>query len=500
MSPPVPTRYFQTVSMSRIPQTDQAAALLYHARQATPFTSKDGQPCASVSAALDSRRVLAIRSATFRDWLTSNFYSEYEMAPSPTAFRAAIRVLEARARHTDFPSSKIDQRLGFEGDSYSPSKIILDLANPSGQVLEMDSHGWRIRDNMHHSFRESITTLALPRPQEQPAGDRQALDDFARLFLLNDSERARIFAWLVSALRPSGPYPILVLQGPATSGKTMLARALRALIDPSPALVRRLPARDEELLPFAFENWVLAFDDAYKFSHKIADALCAVASGDAFRIPQPDLRDALEFEVARPIILISPHDESQPAWTPPRSLSHRTITLQRSPIRRLQPERAIWSEFESLRPALLGTLAQAVVAALHRIRDIDLANVARFPDSAYWCAAAAPAFGLKEEVIVDAIADPTAMWLGADPLRDALRTLLKPYAVWTGDATSLLNQLRIAAPRAALPSTPKGLSQMLPGIFGFRVERTRTEHARTLTITRLADLEQEATAGHMNRN
>ena len=252
---------------------------------------------------------------------------------------------------------------------------------------------------------------------------------------------------------------------------------------------------------YAFQNWVLAFDDAYRFPPKIADALCAISSGDAIRIPQADLRDALEFEVARPIILVVPCDEGQTAWTPPRALSHRTLSLHRSSLRRPQPERAIWSEFESLRPALLAALAHGVVTALQRIRDIDLANVSRFPDSAFWCAAAAPAFGLSEQTMVEAITDPAAMWLGSNPLRDALRTLLPPGTLWTGDATALLNQLRAAAPRAALPTTPKGLSQMLPGIFGFRVERARTgQGARSLAVTRLPDLEQEATAGHMSQN
>jgi hypothetical protein len=491
-------RYVQAEIMSRVPQADQAAALLYHARTATPFTSQDGQPCASVPASIDSRHVLPIRSAAFRDWLTAAFYGEFEVAPSLAALRAVLRTLEARARYGDFPAQKLDHRVGFEGDPFAPSKVILDLANPSGQVVEIDSQGWRIRDNMQHSFRQSITTLALPRPapprEESPEANRQALDQFARLFSLSESERARVFAWLINALRPAGPYPILVIDGPVASGKTLLARALRALIDPSPVLIRRLPERDEQLLLFAFENWILAFDDVYRFSSKIADTLGAISGGDAFRIPQPDLREALEIEVARPIILVAPRDEAQAAWTPPRALSHRTLTIQRSPIRRPHAERALWSEYESLRPALLAALAQAVVGALQRIRDIDLSNVARFPDSAVWCAAAAPALGLTEQAAIQAITDPAAIWLGADPLRDALRTLLAPGAVWTGDASSLLNQLRAAAPRAKLPANPRALAQALPGVFGFRLERS-APGGRALTITRLADMEHGATAG-----
>jgi hypothetical protein len=40
----------------------------------------------------------------------------------------------------------------------------------------------------------------------------------------------RVLTWLLCALRPTGPYPILILRGPA-SGRTFAARVLRALID-----------------------------------------------------------------------------------------------------------------------------------------------------------------------------------------------------------------------------------------------------------------------------
>ena len=490
--------------MSRIPHTDQAAALLRHARGATPFTSQDGQPCASVPGSLDSRHVHPIRSAAFRDWLTNNFYSEFETPPSPEAFLAVLRTLEARARYGDFPSQKLDHRVGFEGDPLIPSKIVLDLANSSGEVLEIDSHGWRLRDNLQHSFRQSAATLALPRPSPPPGGNSaastSALDQFAQLFCLDATGRARALAWLIGALRPAGPYPILVLHGPVNTGKTVLARALRALIDPSPALIRRLPDHAEDLIPMAFENWILAFDDAYRFSPKISEALCAVSSGDALSIAQPDSRDALEFEIARPIILAAPHDETQPAWTPARSLSNRTVMIQRNPIKRLLPQAALWSEFESLRPAMLAALAQAAVTALHRIRHIDLPHVTRFPDAAVWAAAAAPALGVSEQAMVEAITDPAAIWIGSHPLRDALVALLASNNAWTGDATALLNQLRLIAPRAQLPNTPKRLSQALPGIPGFRVQQTRTPQGeRALVISRTSKDQQETTAGHMNR-
>ncbi len=148
----------------RLPQKDQAVALLYHARAATPFFSRDGQPCASIPANFDSCRIFPLRSADFRDWLTANYYSEFESAPSELALRAALRTLEARAQYGDTPAQKIDRRISFEGDPFAPSKILLDLANPAGEILEITSHGWYITDNLSQSFRQSCSSLPLPVP------------------------------------------------------------------------------------------------------------------------------------------------------------------------------------------------------------------------------------------------------------------------------------------------------------------------------------------------
>src|SRR5271156_2277928 len=215
----------------RLSQADEALALLYHARAATPFFSQGGQPCASIPSSVDSRRVLPLRSADFRDWLTANFYSEFETAPSSLALRAVLRTLEARAQYGDSHTQKVDHRISFEGDPFAPSKIFIDLANPAGEILEITSQSWTITDNLHQSFRHSPGMLALPNPQS-PTPNPDPLQALVQLFHLTEAARTRVLLWLTAALRPPGPYPILILRGPAASGKSAFARALRTLIDP----------------------------------------------------------------------------------------------------------------------------------------------------------------------------------------------------------------------------------------------------------------------------
>jgi hypothetical protein len=460
--------------------------LLYHARAATPFCSEDGEPCASVPSTLDSRRVLALRSASFRDWLTANFYSEYESAPSASAFRAALRALEARARYGELPAQKVDHRLSFEGDPFTPARIILDLANSDGEVLEISSHRWQTVGNFRHAFQQSPTALPLPSPDSSGSSARP-LEQFARIFRLAGANRTRVFTWLIAALRPVGPFPVLVLRGPGGSGKSVLARALRALIDPSSVPLQRLPSNDRELRHLALQNWILAFDQVYHIPSKISEALCALSSGDALEIARVD-RDPLVLQLTRPLILVTPNDEMRASWTLPRTLSSRTLTIDLAPIARLRSEASLWAEFEMLQPAILGTLATAIATAIGNIREIDLGNVARFPDCATWAAAAAPVLALDPASIVETFADPTSVWVSSNPLGEAMHALLVENGGWTGSATELLEQLRAIAPHAALPASAKGLSQALPRVPDILVTRTRDGRGeRILTITSIAD-------------
>jgi putative DNA primase/helicase len=382
---------------ARTPKLDQAQALLYHARAVTPFCSEDGETFASVPAGIDSRRVLPLRSAAFRDWLINNFYGEYNAVPSVGAFRAALRALEARAQHGDSPVQKVNYRLGYEGHPFLPSKIFLDLANDSGELVEIASKGWHTTDNLQHSFRRSSTTLPIP----SPIADRQPLAAFASLFGLTDESRTRAFAWLAGALRTIGPYPILVLTGSTGSGKSTLARALRSLIDPSTVPVRPLPSRDNDLLELAHDNWILVFDQVRRIPSEISAALC---------MP----------EFGRPVILIAPGDELQHSWSPAPALSNRTLTIDLWQIHEPRSELSLWSEFEALRPALTAALCDSVSMALTRIREVDVGHVARFPDCATWATAAAPALGLYPSAIADAFTNPNAVWVGTGSARKSL--------------------------------------------------------------------------------
>ena len=95
-----------------------------------------------------------------------------------------------------------------------------------------------------------------------------------------------VVAWLLAALRASGPFPLLALSGEQGSAKTVLSKLLRALVDPNAAPVRALPRDDRELFIASYNGHVLAFDNLSNLPASLSDTLCRLASDKVDSLPR----------------------------------------------------------------------------------------------------------------------------------------------------------------------------------------------------------------------
>src|SRR5262245_62799068 len=124
----------------------------------------------------------------------------------------------------------------------------------------------------------------LPLPIPQPGGKLEPLA--ALLNLPSPDDLALVAAWLLAALRPGGPYPLLVVAGEQGAAKTTLAKMMRALVDPNVAPVRTLPGEERDLFIAANNGHVLAFDNLSALPPWLSDTLCRLASGGSFATRQ----------------------------------------------------------------------------------------------------------------------------------------------------------------------------------------------------------------------
>lgn len=74
----------------------------------------------------------------------------------------------------------------------------------------------------------------LPRPVR--GGSIAELREFVNV--KDDLDFALVVAWILAAMRPRGPYPILVFHGEHGSSKSTTSKVCRALTDPNTAPLR----------------------------------------------------------------------------------------------------------------------------------------------------------------------------------------------------------------------------------------------------------------------
>jgi hypothetical protein len=236
-----------------------------------------------------------IRSKGFKRWLTRAFYESTQSAPSSEAMQGALGVLEARAQF-DAPEHDVRVRVaGHDGCIY------IDLADADWHAVEVDEDGWRIVDDPPVYFRRSAGMKPLP----APVHGGLLKDDLRPLLnIKTDHEFVLLVAWLLAALRPRGPYPVLAINGEQGSAKTQMAGFMRATVDPNSVPLRALPKNEHVVYIAARNSHVPAYDNASGLADWLSDTCCRLATGGGFSTRQLYTDDdEVLFASTRPIIL-----------------------------------------------------------------------------------------------------------------------------------------------------------------------------------------------------
>jgi putative DNA primase/helicase len=409
------------------------------------FRNEGGQPFAVLPTVNGECTTHALRSARFHAWLNARFYSTHTCTPQPGVMRTAINILDMKAQR-DFTYPDVSLRLGQGRPGIARDRrptIALDLADPEfDRILEISAAGWDINTNSFFRFLRPLGTLSIPDPVPAPPA---ALAELRDLLRLSPDDWLRTLAWLLATFCPKGPYPILVLQGPTGSGKSLAAQILRTLLDPVAAPLSPLPQTGHAVTQASRTNRILAFDHVTTMNPAVCTALCQISSGIALYDPDSPCTDPILLRFARPVLLTTPADIGGNSWHPRPDLLDRTLTVTLPPLtpqtRRTESE--LWERFEQLRPRLLGALATAVSAAMTRRAEIHLDSYPRLADTTVWAMAACPETGVTPDQMRAALDAPTTFTIPQDPLPGAIRILMSARGHWQGTATQLVADLQL---------------------------------------------------------
>ena len=194
-----------------------------------------------------------------------------ENAGKCTPLSEAIATLEANAL---FGRERYPVYARVAGNSTS---LCIDLGRDDNQMVQISPEGWRIVTSTKYKFVRGTGFEMLPLPEAGEIGL-----GYLKAFIGLDDQTYRLFlAILINALRPHGPYFILLVEGEQGSGKSFFCEIIKRIIDLNRALRLRLPDKPQDLMIHAKEYWLLNFDNTSGMKAEISDILCTLATGGA---------------------------------------------------------------------------------------------------------------------------------------------------------------------------------------------------------------------------
>lgn len=332
---------------------------------------------AYVTAKEKPRRTMPARSTDFRREVGRAFLLAHNKPPTPAAVQTAVEAVDALAGAA--PMLPIYIRKADAG-----GVIYLDLGTEDWSAVRIAGGRWSIVDDAPVRFRRTSGMMSLPTPER--GGDLAELRDY---FNVTEEQYPLLVGWLLAALGPHRPYPILAVSGEQGSAKSSLSRFARRLVDPHTLELRRISYELEDLAVAAHSSYVVAFDNISGVSGEFSDALAMMATGGGFgrRKRHTDTEETLVHTKA-PLIL---NGIGEPATRPDLLDRCLMLHLPTIPESARRPESEIEAVFEQARPRLLGALLDAVAVGLERLAEVQLDRLPRMADFARWVVACEPA-------------------------------------------------------------------------------------------------------------
>jgi hypothetical protein len=250
------------------------------------------------------------------------------------------------------------------------------------------------------------------------------------------------------------------LNGEQASGKSTLARIVRALIDPQACPVLALPSSTHDLMATALSGWLLVYENISTIPGWLSDGICQLAFGGGFASRTLFTNDERSVIYAqRPVILVGIDDFVARADLRDRSVF---LNLPAIPRTRRRTERSFWPAFRADYPRILGGVLDAIVGGLRELPSVELKELPRMADFAEWGEATARGLGWGPGSFVSTYDDnrkaATEALLEDEPVATVVLALAKQGINWSGKPLDLYNTIMKIAGHGLGKRWPKTIS------------------------------------------
>jgi len=451
------------------------------------FTAQDGAIYVSLRRG-GHTETHALRSKTFENYLAA-LCNALSIVPRESTLSEAIAILRGEAARR---GETREVHIRVAGDP--ATAIYLDLCTPDWRVVEITPAGWRVIDYSDCPVRFIRPRHALPLPIPTPG----RIEDLRAFVRASESDFLLISAWLLMAIRPDAPYPILALRGEQGSGKSTATRLLRELIDPRASAHAAAPHKLDDLMVQAAQAHIVAFDNLSRIPPWLSDAFCRLATGAGMekRELYTDA-EVVALYARRPIIINAIREIVERP-----DLADRVLQVELLPIPETErlPERDLLQAWQGARAGILGALVSGASRAMRDFQRIDLPEKPRMADFAVWAAAGVQAWGYTPTQFLTAYNANRAALSDQLTERDVLATAILAFMdereAWEGTASELLEQLAEVvgdAEKSYLPKPNKLKDRLLEIAPVLRSQGIRYRYRRVGAKGRVHRLEKTAT-------
>jgi hypothetical protein len=435
------------------------------------FMDQFGTPYAAVRIG-EHIETLSLKSSRFKNWLCHIYYNSENNVLNSEALSNVINVLKAKAEF-DGNSKSLGIRVTTNVNELSFS-IYYDLTNKDWQVIKITKDGWSVEDAPVIFKRYSNQ-----QPQVYPCKSKEyppdIFDRFMKLINVKGEDNQLLLkCYIISLFYPEIPKPILMLHGEQGSAKSTLQELIRMLVDPSSIRTLTFPRDISELVQKLSHNYIAYFDNVSLIPEWISNQLCRAVTGSGFskRELYTDDDDII-YNFKRCIGFNGINLGATKADLLDRGI---IIELERIPREKERRLEEIWTEFDSVKPELLGYIFDILVRALQVKSSGGIADqingLPRMADFAEIGEIISRCMGYDNNKFLDAyyrnIDLQVEEAIAANPVAMVITKFIENKQEWEGTATELLAELegvaielKINTRHKSWPKAPNTLSRRI---------------------------------------
>ncbi len=379
---------------------------------------------------------IPLRTRNFSTWLSALMWGIENKVPSGSAIKDAINVLTNKALEGD-------QHILYNRVAPAKNGIWIDIADSRNRAIKITKEKWEIIDDPPILFKryshqlpfavdrdawdardayfpivnvdESASPGSLSPPFIQlshdlssnnmynketsvssvpsvPFEDAWKLIDYVNLA---ESDELIFMVDTITKLIPGIPHSILFIYGFQGSGKSLLMKMIKSIVDPSSVPLLSIPKNEAEAVQQLSHNWCVFYDNVSYISHWMSDVFCRAATGASFtkRALWTDDEDVL-YDILRCIGLNGINIAANRPDLLDRTLLIRTRDILPS---ERKEERVLWYNFQMARSTIVRGILGVLSKALEVYPTIHLDKYFRMADYMKWGCAVAVALGRTQE-------------------------------------------------------------------------------------------------------